>query len=103
MSYRNIFVHTEKGKQMAKKLDIIDVMFDVKNGKLKAFIHNGLFLLEDTISGERISLNEVTVPCKECKYYVWNPFGDGCWVCTKHSKYGFRPNDYCSYGEKKEA
>ena len=103
MSYRNIFVHTGKGKQMAKKLDIIDVMIAVKNGKLKAFIHNGFFLLEDTISGERVSLNEVTVPCKECKYYVWNPFGDGCWICTKHAKYGFRPNDYCSYGEKKEA
>lgn len=100
MCCRNIFVPTEKGVTMAKKVDIIDVMIAVKSGKLKAFIQNGSFLLEDTISGERVALNEVTVPCKECKHYVWNAFCDGCWVCVKHSKYGFRPNDFCSYGER---
>lgn len=44
---------------MGKKIDIIDVMIAVNNGKLKVFVKNGFFMLEDTQSGECVRLNEV--------------------------------------------
>lgn len=87
---------------MSKKVDIIDVMIAVHRGELKVSMQNGFFLLEDMKSGERVRLNEAYVPCKECKHYIWNAFGDGCYVCVKHSKYGFRAKDFCSYGERED-
>ena len=87
---------------MPKKIDIIDVRTAVRNGELKVFILNGYLSLEDTKSGERVVLKEAVVPCMECKHYVWNAFGDGCYVCAKHGKHGFRPKDFCSYGERKD-
>lgn len=46
---------------MAKKVDLIDVMFAVHNGDLKIVVHNGFFLLEHQKSGERVRLNEADV------------------------------------------
>lgn len=87
---------------MAKKVDIMDVRSAIKRGELKVSMVQGILLLEDIRSGERVTLGEEIVPCIQCRHYVWNAFGDGCWVCVKHSKYGFRPNDFCSYGERKD-
>ena len=87
---------------MAKKVDIMDVRSAIKRGELKVSMVQGILLLEDIRSGERVTLGGEIVPCIQCKHYVWNSYGDGCWVCVKHSKYGFRPNDFCSYGERKD-
>ena len=87
---------------MAKKVDIIDVRNAIRSGKLKVSMVQGILLLEDISSGERVTLSGAIVPCIQCEHYVWNSYGDGCWVCTKHGKYGFRPNDFCSYGERKD-
>lgn len=46
------------------------------------------------------------VRCKDCKYYkVGNPNADYCY----HERYedlsqgvSYKPNDFCSYGERKE-
>lgn len=86
---------------MAKKVDIMDVRSAIKRGELKVSMVQGILLLEDILSGERVTLGGEIVPCIQCKHYIWNAFGDGCYVCTKHGKYGFRPNDFCSYGERK--
>ena len=41
------------------------------------------------------------VRCKDCIGYVWNEL-EGWHVCIKHGKYGFRADDFCSYGERKD-
>ncbi len=86
---------------MTKKIDLIDVMYAVHKGELKIIVHNGFFMMEDMKSGERVRLNEAYVMCKDCKHYVWNPFGDGCWVCTKLGRHGLKAKDFCSYGERR--
>ena len=43
------------------------------------------------------------VRCKECKEYIpWMP--DGTHICMRLGNYygNTKPNDYCSYGERKE-
>lgn len=63
MCYRNISVPTEKGATMAKKVDIMDVRSAIKRGELKVSMVQGILLLEDIRSGERVTLGEEIVPC----------------------------------------
>ena len=37
------------------------------------------------------------VRCKDCKYYY-----HGRTQCEVHDSIGYEPNDYCSYGERRE-
>lgn len=67
---------------MAKKVDIIDVMFAVYQGELKVVVHNGFFLLENTKSGERVRLNEADVA----------PAVHGWW----NERVGVKGEVYCS-------
>lgn len=39
-------------------VDIVDVKDAVRRGWLRVFVRNGFFMLEDTISGEVVRLNE---------------------------------------------
>lgn len=39
-------------------VDIVDVKDAVQRGWLRVFVRNGFFMLEDTISGEIVRLNE---------------------------------------------
>ena len=47
--------------------------------------------------GETIQI----VRCKDCKYVNFTEHRDYL-RCTKHCAFSFRPNDFCSYGERKE-
>ena len=40
------------------------------------------------------------VRCKECKHW-WNEYGDS--ACMLHSDFTVNPDDFCSYGERKES
>ena len=50
-----------------KKIDIIDVKNNIKNGLLSVEIHNGFILLKDTKSGEAVVIGEIP---KRCLNYV---------------------------------
>lgn len=39
--------------------------------------------------------------CKDCKYVNFTEHRDYL-RCTKHCAFSFRPNDFCSYGERRE-
>lgn len=39
--------------------------------------------------------------CKDCKYVIFTEHRDYI-RCTKHCAFSFRPNDFCSYGERME-
>ena len=41
------------------------------------------------------------VRCKDCKYVNFTEHRDYL-RCTKHCAFSFRPNDFCSYGERRE-
>ena len=41
------------------------------------------------------------VRCKDCKYVIFTEHRDYI-RCTKHCAFSFRPNDFCSYGERME-
>lgn len=41
------------------------------------------------------------VRCKDCKYVIFTEHRDYI-RCTKHCAFSFRPNDFCSYGERRE-
>ena len=41
------------------------------------------------------------VYCKDCKYVNFTEHRDYL-RCTKHCAFSFRPNDFCSYGERRE-
>lgn len=41
------------------------------------------------------------VYCKDCKYVIFTEHRDYL-RCTKHVAFSFRPNDFCSYGERRE-
>ena len=47
--------------------------------------------------GEAIQI----VRCKDCKYVNFTEHRDYL-RCTKHVAFSFRPNDFCSYGERRE-
>lgn len=47
-----------------KSVDIVDIKEAVRRGRLKVFVRNGFFMIEDTISGEVVRLNE----CKEATH-----------------------------------
>ena len=47
--------------------------------------------------GETIQI----VRCKDCKYVNFTEHRDYL-RCTKHCAFSFRPNDFCSYGERRE-
>lgn len=47
------------GMNVKNNVDLIDVMVAVNQGKLKCLVRNGHFLLEDTVSGERVRLNAI--------------------------------------------
>lgn len=40
------------------------------------------------------------VHCKDCKYVNFTESRDYL-QCTKHCAFSFRPNDFCSYGERR--
>lgn len=40
------------------------------------------------------------VRCKDCKHYEWDEF-DGCYVCTRLSKY-VKEDFWCAHGERKD-
>lgn len=44
---------------------------------------------------------ETVVRCKDCKYVNFTEHRDYL-RCTKHCAFSFRPNDFCSYGERRE-
>lgn len=46
--------------------------------------------------GETIQI----VRCKDCKYVNFTEHRDYL-RCTKHCAFSFRPNDFCSYGERR--
>ena len=48
-------------KTIRKNIDIVDIKTAVQRGELRVFLRGGFFMLEDTISGEVVRLNE----CKE--------------------------------------
>lgn len=41
------------------------------------------------------------VRCKDCKYVNFTEHRDYL-RCTKHCAFSFRPDDFCSYGERRE-
>lgn len=43
-----------------KKIDIIDVKTNIKNGLLAVEVHNGFILLKDVKSGEAVVIGEIT-------------------------------------------
>ena len=43
----------------------------------------------------------VVTRCKDCKYVNFTEHRDYL-RCTKHCAFSFRPNDFCSYGERRE-
>ena len=45
-------------KRSETAVDIVDVKDAVQRGWLRVFVRNGFFMLEDTISGEVVRLNE---------------------------------------------
>lgn len=47
--------------------------------------------------GETIQI----VRCKDCKYVNFTEHRDYL-RCTKHCAFSFRPNDFCSYGERRK-
>jgi hypothetical protein len=59
-----------------KNVDIIDVMIAVHRGELKVVDQKGFFLLENTISGERVRLNESHGEWKFCPNCGEKVYGD---------------------------
>ncbi len=45
-----------RGRYEMKNVDIVDIRELVKQGKFLAYTNNGYIMLEDCISGERVSL-----------------------------------------------
>ena len=45
-------------KTIMKNIDIVDIKAAVQCGELRVFLRGGFFMLEDTISGEVVRLNE---------------------------------------------
>ena len=41
------------------------------------------------------------VRCKDCKYVNFTEHRDYL-RCTKHCAFSFRPNDFCSYGKRRD-
>lgn len=87
---------------MAKNVDIIDVMIAVNRGELKIVVKNGFFLLEDTISGERVRLNETDVICKRCRYYEKAEYDDGYKMVCRLLKRQTAPDGFCYCGVRRE-
>lgn len=42
----------------------------------------------------------IVTRCKDCKYVIFTEHRDYL-RCTKHVAFSFRPNDFCSYGERR--
>ena len=63
-----------------------------------------LDVLIDLLERENKRLRELIVHCNECKYWEtdWsNSAFPTCHFCGTIDKF-MRPNDFCSYGERKE-
>ena len=67
--------------------------------------------LYDEKSGEAVFqpiVKEEVIRCKDCKYTSYEPCKDyeNVWICNRthftRANGGNMPNDYCSYGERKE-
>ena len=75
--------------------------------RLSEAIHENVSALyEDAVFAKEDCLTEVyaaptvdavpVVRCRECKHY------DGKWMCKISGVPSRKPNDYCSYGKRKE-
>lgn len=55
----------------------------------------------DAFEGSKTADVEEVVRCKDCKYVNFTEHRDYL-RCTKHCAFSFRPDDFCSYGERRE-
>ena len=71
-----------------------DEQWSVTGGTAIRLIHNAI---DNTPTVDAIKVTR----CKDCKYVNFTEHRDYL-RCTKHVAFSFRPNDFCSYGERME-
>lgn len=88
-----------------------DALLEARELAICAYENAGIFnadairnhlkpLLDAVVDTPAADVAEV-VRCKDCKYVNFTEHRDYL-RCAKHCAFSFRPNDFCSYGERRE-